>query len=286
MAARKRWRILRRAIVSAESPVTLLRDEAESTTIVRKFCSYGLFQVDQLARQWFLCSYTPPRDQITLQKTMEARIKILEPHVSLEEMIGFNNTGNLCIWPAEEVLAFHCLTHRELFKGASVCELGCGMTGLAGLMLALTNTPSHVMLTDGNERSIKNVKEIIVANEAHMGDTNISCDILRWDNSSLKDNYYGKFDYVLCADCLFFENLHHQLVLIMQKLLKPNGGTAIIYAPRRGGTLAQFCSIAEGYFQVEQSDHYDDVVWRMQQEKPCDFNADLNSPLKIILKTL
>lgn len=301
-----RWKFLRRAILSAKRRTSIPTDESEIHTVsIRRFSSFDLFQVVTcsstssclqfstsdsaqpppiagLSGLWQLYSYA---NSDVLPTAIEAWVRVLEPTVSLEAMMGFDNTGNVCVWPAEEVLAYYCLEHRESFKGSKVCELGCGMTGLAGLMLACTHAPSHVLLTDGNEKSVKNVKEIVNANKERFGATSVSHDILLWDSSSLKEDWLGKFDYVICADCLFFEHLHHELALVIYKLLKPNGGIALIFAPRRGNTLEQFCSDAETYFHVEQNLHYDEKVWRVHQEKPQNYNADLHYPLKIVMKT-
>lgn len=51
-------------------------------------------------------------------------------------MLGFNNTGNVCVWPAEEALAAWCLGRAAHFDGKRVLELGGGMASLAGLAVA------------------------------------------------------------------------------------------------------------------------------------------------------
>lgn len=283
--AADRWKILKRAIISAKKQNTVTLQEVSAAS-VRKFRSFDLFTITDppalaLKGQWQQYSYVCGD---ALPTAIKASVKLLEHRVSLEAMVGFNNTGNICVWPAEEVLAYHCLEHRELFHGANVCELGCGMTGLAGLMLACTHMPSHVLLTDGNEVSINNVRDVVEVNKQCFGDTNVSCDVLKWEHLSLKEDYLEKFDYVISADCLFFEDLHCELMSVIRNLLKPNEGTAVIFAPRRGKTLEQFCTVAEEFFQVEQNLYYNDKVWRVHQEKPDGYNADLHYPLHVVMK--
>jgi hypothetical protein len=55
-----------------------------------------------------------------------------------------DNTGNTRTWPSEELLAFYMLENPEILKSLrvsdrklSVCELGAGMSGLAGFSVAL-----------------------------------------------------------------------------------------------------------------------------------------------------
>lgn len=283
-----RWKFLKKAILAANRR-NCEAEEDISYCSVRSFSSFNLFQVvstdastDCGAGQWLNYSYSNNDDGKII---CEASVKILQGAVSLEAIVGFNNTGNVCVWPAEEVMAYHCLEHREIFKGSAVCELGCGMTGLAGLMLACSKIPSQVVLTDGNEISVKNVNNIVATNRWRFEEcTNVSCEVLRWESASISKDYVGQFDYVICADCLFFSDLHSELVLVLQKLLKPCKGVAIMFAPRRGDTLEQFCTIAEKHFQVECTEHYSEQVWKVREEKPCYFNLDLHYPLKIVLK--
>ena len=130
----------------------------------------------------------------------------------------------------------------EQFRGKSVIELGGGMSCLAGLMLALTGVPSCVRLTDGNKASVENVRQIIEANRMKFGAVHISEDVLLWGKDFLSSDY-PKFEFVICADCLFFVELHECLSRVIQKLLRP-GGTVLLFNPRRSGSLARFVKTA------------------------------------------
>ena len=48
-------------------------------------------------------------------------VKHLTETTSLEDMMGFDNTGNVCVWPAEEILAFYCLRMLKCLR-AKLCE--------------------------------------------------------------------------------------------------------------------------------------------------------------------
>ena len=286
--AAERWKILRRAIV-AGSRRDYEEERSKFGSSVRAFASFNLFRVSttnaspdsQASGRWLNYSYSTGDAGILC----EASVKTLQTKFSLEAMVGFNNTGNVCVWPAEEVMAHHCLEHKETFRDASVCELGCGMTGLAGLMLACTKLPSCVLLTDGNEVSVQNVKEIVDTNKWRFeGCAKVSCEVLRWDSTSLNKGLVGQFDYVICADCLFFCDIHSELALTILKLLKPCKGMALLFAPKRGDTLEKFCAIAKEYFQVECTERYSELVWKVREENPRHFNLDLHYPLKIVLK--
>jgi predicted nicotinamide N-methyase len=50
-----------------------------------------------------------------------------------------------------------CWPHRD----AHVCELGAGSSGLAGLAAAAAGAPASVLLTDGNENSVRALELVV-----------------------------------------------------------------------------------------------------------------------------
>jgi calmodulin-lysine N-methyltransferase len=309
-SAIERWKILRKAILAAGKGSQ--EDIEQATTArssVRSFSSFELFTVTDIELKSSVCkqpgaediwrrysydirvnTYTAPiTDEATVHgggpvvKRVSALIR-LTPKTSLEAMIGFNNTGNVCVWPSEEVLAHYCLENSERFYGKSVCELGGGMTCLAGLMLALTGLPARVMLTDGNTASVDNVRHILEANSEGLSNVEVAGEVLLWDEAFFHTKH-AVFDYIICADCLFFVNLHQILCRVIHKLLVP-GGTALLFNPARSGTLEQFVRVAERYFVVKKRDKYSELVW----EKHCaaatieSYKNDLHYPLLLILE--
>ena len=91
-------------------------------------------------------------------------IRRLKKNFTANELIGFNNTGNICVWPSEECLAYYLLKNRQLCRNRRVLELGGGMSCLAGMMVAKYCDPKEIALTDGNVTSVSNVRRIIARN--------------------------------------------------------------------------------------------------------------------------
>ncbi|XP_022333806.2 calmodulin-lysine N-methyltransferase-like [Crassostrea virginica] len=253
--ALQRWKILKQVLTGSASSET-----CTSEVSVRRFSSYGLLKTQH--------SSTEPEGNVWYQYTAPGRpgfnmsVRHLPGKLDASTLLGFNNTGNVCVWPSEEVMTNYCLQHLEDFRDCSVCELGGGMTCLAGLALAIEAQAESVVLSDGNQESVENLNVILKEKEncAKFGKTQVSSRLICWGSDSKHEDLVGSFDFVLCADCLFFDEGRADLADLIFDILKPKG-RAILFAPHRGSTFQAFRELAQKQFQVEVEENYSQEVW-------------------------
>lgn len=181
-----------------------------------------------------------------------------------EELIGFNNTGNICIWPSEEALAYYVLHHLSAFHQLRVLELGGGMTCLAGLFLAKYTEAKFVHLTDGNNLSVQNTNEILSQNVISTAE-NVICSALKWENViHISDD--AQYDCIISADCLFFDAARSSFVNTLWQFMKPSG-FGLIMAPCRGDTLNNFLQQAKQKgFNCYVRKCYNRIIWQKHLE--------------------
>lgn len=278
--ARQRWKILA-SVIKKQSV-----DEEGNEISVRRFEGFNLFS-KQVAHfdnecdadyEWLDYRHDSIFDQPLFIKQRCRK-------VILEDLTGFDNTGNVCLWPSEEVLASYLLNHKDQFCGKAVCELGAGMTGLAGIFLASFGNPSKVLLTDGNSDCVENMKSIIYQNKPLFGSIDVSSERLLWVENSDLSYLDSQFDLIISADCLFFTESHSGLLYVIETLLKDNG-SAIIIAPQRKDTLKSFCSKAVSLFSVTEIKNYDSTMWArhlLAKNQDPMYDEDIHYPVLLLL---
>ncbi|XP_022184815.1 calmodulin-lysine N-methyltransferase isoform X2 [Nilaparvata lugens] len=270
--ARRRWRMLARALHRRRE-----QDKLDMIS-VRRISSFGLLTLKPDADDtWFEYSAHVNGQLFTVL------VRHVVQEITPTDLMGFNNTGNVCVWPSEEVLAYYVLCNRDFFQGKMVLELGGGMTCLAGLLIAKFTHASFVRLTDGNTASVENVARIVKRNDLH-DSPRVDCCTLQWGNKPLASQ--PLFDVVLAADCLFFDDARKDLVATMRAAIKADG-EALVTAPRRGSTLNKFIVEAEqSGFVCTILHYYNHQVWQrhlqLSSDSP-DYDEDIHYPLLIHL---
>lgn len=300
--AKRRWKILAKALCnranrtkeSAVTKSTLIDRPAadEYLASVRRFTSFDLFERipcsdDGESEHSNDGNWIIYRLQTKAKGEYKALVHYVNRAFTPDDLMGFNNTGNICVWPSEEALAYYCIAKMDMFRGKRVLELGGGMTCLAGLLVAKYAAAECVHLTDGNCVSVENVRKTLNRNQ--LGEcVGVHGSVLKWENA-LEDKDYNNnckpFDYILSADCLFFDNARSALVDALWHFLESDG-CAIVVAPYRGQTLDSFLEEAtvKG-FTCRVREHYDDVVWRKHlhfKEMPF-YDENIHYPILIEL---
>lgn len=111
-----------------------------------------------------------------------------------------------------------------------------------------------LIVTDGNEQSVLSLEDVIRRNEI----MNLEARILKWAEEELDG---GKFDVILAADCVFFKNLHLQLLECCNSHLTDDG-CVLICSPKRKGSLQIFIETVEstGKWSYEYVQSFEEMV--------------------------
>ncbi|KAL8532080.1 hypothetical protein ACS0TY_008624 [Phlomoides rotata] len=174
-----------------------------------------------------------------------------------------DNTGLVCQWPSEEVLAYYSMSHLDSFRSKKVIELGSGY-GLAGLVIAMATEALEVVISDGNPQVVDYIQRNVDTNSAAFGSTKVKSMILHWDQHELSD-ISGTFDIIVASDCsTFFKKFHKGLARTIRCLLKEHGPSqAILFSPKRGDSLDKFLvEVKESGLHFTITETYDSEIWR------------------------
>ncbi|CAN6320720.1 unnamed protein product [Urochloa humidicola] len=170
--ASQRWSILRRALLARSSS----RAQEGTNNISRKASrGFNLIECHSLPISQLTESLENSSDgnesDLGCQKDVYVYYKLpcggssklnlvyrREDSLELNDMEASNRynidtTGLVCCWPSEEVLAYYCINHSDVFRAKKVLELGSGY-GLAGLVIAACTNADEVVISDGNPQVV------------------------------------------------------------------------------------------------------------------------------------
>jgi calmodulin-lysine N-methyltransferase len=99
---------------------------------------------------------------------------------------------------------------------------------------------------------------------------------------------HQKYDFILCADCLFFDESRGALVDSINYFLA-EGGKALVMAPKRGKSMNLFIkkSMTQG-LHCEIFTYYNKEVWDRHQKFMLSalYNEDIHYPILIKLSRM
>jgi calmodulin-lysine N-methyltransferase len=204
---------------------------------------------------------TAPSRTVSVRVRAAASTSLKDMLVAEETKV--DNTGNVCVWPSEECLAWYVATRAHAFEGKCVYELGAGMTGLAAVVLAgvldqrksdggngkhtkewdaeeasasSVLADSTFFVSDGNPTAVKLLERNLAAQPSAK---QMHAHTLKWTRDYKHTGPLA--DFVLVSDCLFFKAYHADLVHVLRSMLKhTKEARVVILGPKRGDTMALF----------------------------------------------
>ncbi|KAJ4966872.1 hypothetical protein NE237_018721 [Protea cynaroides] len=195
-------------------------------------------------------------------------IQRLENHVDFNDFeickrFDIDNTGLVCRWPSEDVLAYFCLSCADKFRYKRILELGSGF-GLAGLVIAAGTDALEVVISDGNPLVVDYIQRNINVNGGAFGDTQVKSMGLHWNEDQVSCNL-DPFDIIVASDCTFFREFHEGLARTVKSLLKQSETSeAIFFSPKRGDSLDKFLQkIKEIGLRYSVAENYNGDVWKL-----------------------
>eukprot|EP01147_Barroeca_monosierra_P004786 gene4786-6855_t len=322
--SRNKWRILRDAIIKASKVAKNAHESLHLEDDVRRFRSFGLVISTKLEHgteivlsNIFTSSFhsynelvidfdahgqpLSIQDEFLKQKTISgwwhrhlvssvpsfsADVFHMSSIVTFEDMLGFNNTGNVCVWPSEEVLAHWLLTNGDFHQSHRVCEIGGGMASLAGLAVALHYKVQEVVLTDGNTTSVSCINATILKNQPCFQAASVTARRLDWSHPLHYEDLHQRFDTIICADCCFFDDYHNDLLKVLRTITAPKG-EVIVICPERSATRKLFMERAKDFFEISEMDaltfHLETLHMKQLEYNPA-YDADIHFPKASQLK--
>ncbi|KAK6237315.1 hypothetical protein QUC31_002784 [Theobroma cacao] len=278
-ASSLRWGILRRAVLhraknTDESQLGMKRISRKAAKGFN-LIPWQVLHHDHDSRDARLCYTLPVQGSPKLVLTQRVDDTADLSDFEMCNRYNIDNTGLVCQWPSEDVLAYFCLSHAYMFRSKRVIELGSGY-GLAGLAIAAATEALEVVISDGNPQVVDYIQHNINMNSGTFGDTRVKSMNLHWHQKEIS-NLSHTFDVIVASDCTFFKEFHKDLARITQLLLKNAGPSeAIFFSPKRGNSLDKFLEeIRDNGLLFSIAESYDTEILRRHQ---CFMNGDDSWP--------
>jgi Lysine methyltransferase len=249
--------------------------------------------------QWSFSAFMATRYTVCDYVNLYIRERKPKKRISLKELqshdrhCGVDNTGQTCVWDSECTLAY-CLGRKdsalieslpilsELSTNHVIMELGSGMAGIAGLLMAKIS-PARVILTDGHPESVENNKVNVCMNKLS---DQVLCEKLLWTANITAHRETA--DVVFCSDCTHFEEHHTGLVITLAHILKV-GGSAILCQPPRAESLHRFLSLCRLRSSMWNITYVEEpIIERKHNESVQDpfYDPNIHRPCIILLQKL
>ncbi|ESR38687.1 hypothetical protein CICLE_v10026134mg [Citrus x clementina] len=268
-----RWKILRQALLRRSSPqnsdeqsqIGVMNRISRKTTQGFNLIPCQLIEKISNSRDARVCYTLPVAGSPKLFLTQR-----VDNHADLGDFeicnrCNIDNTGLVCHWPSEDVLAFFSLSHADMFRSKRVIELGSGY-GLAGLVIAATTEALEVVISDGNPQVVDYIQRNVDANSGAFGGTTVKSMTLHWNQDDFP-YIVDTFDVIVASDCTFFKEFHKDLARIIKFLLKKVGPSeALFFSPKRGDSLDKFLEEIEGnHLHFSIIENYNAEIWKRHQ---------------------
>lgn len=273
-----RWKILRQALLhtSEKQPETGLKHVSRRTTGGFNLIPFALVDYQSgceensaaLVQKRDVCfCYTLPiqnAPRILQYQRIDDRADLTDFQACNKHNI--DNTGLVCQWPSEDVLAYCCLSHADKFWHKRVIELGAGY-GLAGFVIAAATEALEVVITDGNPQVVDYIQRSINANSGVFDGSKVKSMVLHWNDDQMAD-IANSYDIIVASDCTFFKEFHKGLARTIRLLLRKDAPSeAILLSPKRGDSLDKFLlEVKESGMQYKVTEVYDQEVWSRHQK--------------------
>ena len=207
-------------------------------------------------------------------------VHLPEEKTALDELTGFDRTGDARIWPGGEALAWWILGHGNLVEGKRVLELGAGKVGLPSLA-CVECAVSSVEVTDGNQKCVELLRFNVEKSKR-------ACDVditrLLWGRAYCREEKRGTVEVILAGDAVFFEAQHGNLLDTVDHYLAREG-EAWFSSPERKGSLERFMERVEedGWFAWSEVSDFQSLLFD-RVSVPSDFDWDSDWPKLVVLR--